>query len=133
MIKILGLSSISEKRFGELSQGQKRQVIIARALVIQPEVLIMDEPTCNLDLKSKIILIKFLETLTKTSTTIVQVTHDLESILKSTTRVIMMKNCNVIYDNSPSKILTSEIVSYLYDVQIEIQNNNGYYRAFPVN
>tara|TARA_Y100001968_G_scaffold317545_1_gene346718 strand:+ start:185 stop:997 length:813 start_codon:yes stop_codon:yes gene_type:complete len=125
------LNNIITKRFESLSDGQKRRGLIARALVYQPNLLVLDEPFCNLDIKSNYILNKNLNNLIDKSINILYVTHNLESILAKTNRVILIKEGRIINDGSPDQIITSKILSDLFQISINVIKQGHYWRALP--
>ena len=131
LLKEFYLDEFSESNFGNLSDGLKRRALIARALANDPEILILDEPVSNLDLKSRHSLILLLEKISSSNTTIVQVTHNIDSILKNTERVILIKNKKIIRDGNTSECLTSKELSYLFDTELKVIKRNGYWQVFP--
>ena len=84
------LSTIIYNEFQSLSDGQKRRGLLARALVYEPDILVLDEPFSNLDIKSNFILNQNLNKLIKQSVNIIYVTHSIESILSKTNRVLLI-------------------------------------------
>ena len=133
LVKHWDLSNIINKRFQSLSDGQKRRVLLARALVYEPNFLVLDEPFCNLDLKSNLILNKNLNYLINNSVNIVYVTHNLETILEKTNRVILIKDGTIINEGEPNEIIKSNIISNLFEISINVINQDGYWRGIPVN
>ncbi len=127
----LGLSNLKNKEYGNLSEGQKRRAIIGRSLVHNPNVLILDEPTNNLDVKSKYELLALLSELAIQGTTITTITHNVETIIKEVSRVILMKKGEVILDGPKDEILTSKNISMLYDTDLELVSTNGYKIIIP--
>ena len=125
------LESIINNKFKSLSDGQRRRALIARALVYQPSLLVLDEPFCNLDIKSNFILNRNLNNLINKSTNIIYVTHNLESILSSTNRVILLKEGEIINDGSPNKIIESKILSDLFQMSIKVIKQEDYWRGIP--
>ena len=125
----LDLKNTANKNFNSLSDGEKRRILLARALVYKPIILVLDEPFCNLDLKSNYILNRTLSKLLAQSVNIIYVTHSLESILPRTNRVILMKEGKIINNGLPEKIINSEILSNLYDIPIRVIRQNNYWRA----
>ena len=109
LIKEWELDNIVDKEFNSLSDGQRRRALLARALVYEPNILILDAPFCNLDIKSNFILNKNLNQLINNSLNIVYVTHSLESILKNTNRVILIKEGRIINHGTPNEIMKSNI------------------------
>ena len=125
------LNNIINKQYQSLSEGQRRRVLLARALVYEPKLLVLDEPFCNLDLKSNFILNNNLNNLIDNSTNIIYVTHNLESILNSTNRVLLIKEGKIINDGSPNQILKSKIISDLFQISINLIKEDGYWRGIP--
>lgn len=90
MIEKMGLSELTHQAYGTLSGGQAQKTLIARALVSQPNLLLLDEPTASVDAKSEIEIHKILENLKnhQRDLTILMVTHDIRSIIENTQRII---------------------------------------------
>ena len=131
LIKDWELKHIIDDKFQSLSDGQKRRALLARALVYQPNLLVLDEPFCNLDIKSNFILNKNLTNLIDKSVNILYVTHSLESILPTTNRVILIKNGKIINDGNPNQIMKSKILSDLFQISIDLTYEEGYWRGIP--
>ena len=127
------LNNIINKEFISLSDGQKRRGLLARACVYEPNLLVLDEPFCNLDIKSNFILNKNLNKLINKSVNIVYVTHNFESILARTNRVLLIKEGQIINDGIPDKIIKSKILSDLFQIPINVIKENGYWRGVPEN
>ena len=127
------LSNIVNKDFQRLSDGQRRRALLARALVYQPNLLVLDEPFCNLDIKSNFILNKNLNSLIEKSVNIVYVTHNLESIISKTNRVILMKEGKIIKDGKPNTIINSKVLSDLFEIPINVIKQDEYWRIVPLN
>ena len=133
LINEWGLNNIISNEFKSLSDGQKRRALLARALVYEPDILVLDEPFSNLDIKSNFILNRNLSKLIEQSVNIVYVTHNLESILPKTNRVILIKEGNIFKDGSPNELLTSKILSYLFNISINVIEQDGFWRMVPTN
>ena len=127
------LNNIIKNDFNTLSDGQKRRGLLARALVYEPIILVLDEPFCNLDIKSNFLLNKNLNKLINNSVNIVYVTHNLESILPKTNRVILIKKGKIIKEGDPNDIINSKIISDLFEISINIVKQNGYWRGIPLD
>ena len=126
------LDNIIQNDFNTLSDGQKRRALLARALVYEPSILVLDEPFCNLDIKSNFILNKNLNKLIENSVDIIYVTHKLESILPKTNRVILIKKGKIIEEGDPNDIINSKVISDLFEMSINIVKQNGYWRGIPL-
>jgi zinc transport system ATP-binding protein len=90
LIKLLGLDAHKEKIFGSLSGGLAQKALLARALLSDPDILILDEPTANIDPASSAAILELLESL-KRKKTILMVTHDLKTIIERVDRVLCVE------------------------------------------
>ena len=126
-----GLKNIIRREFITLSDGQKRRGLLARALVYEPSILVLDEPFSNLDIKSITILNNNLNRKINQSFNIIYVTHNIESILPKTNRVILLKDGKILKDGSPKELINSKILSDLFSVSIEVIEQGGYWRMVP--
>ena len=123
LISSMSLQNIAEKEFFYLSDGEKQFSLIARAIIKNPIVLILDEPTVNLDLKSQLFLIDKIQKLTNTGMSILCVTHDINLLTKNFNRVIFLKNRLIVEDGSPYEIINSKNINNLFDVNIKLKEN----------
>ena len=128
-----GLDEIINKEFKVLSDGQKRRALLARALVYEPNLLVLDEPFCNLDLKSNFILNRNLNNLMNNSTNIVYITNNIESILARTNRIILIKEGKIINDGSPYDLINTKTLSDLFNISIKVIEQEGYWRMLPLS
>ena len=123
------LENLIKKKFDNLSEGERRRALIARALVYEPKLLVLDEPFSNLDIKSNFILNKNLNNLIKKSTNIIYVTHNLESILPRTNRVILIKEGKIVNSGKPNLIIDSKIISDLFQISVTVIKQDSYWRG----
>ena len=127
LIEKMFLNDIADKKFGYLSDGEKQISIIARAIINNPKVLILDEPSVNIDLKSRIFLIKKIQDLSQLGISILCITHDISIITKDYNRVIFLKDGEIIRDGKPSELMKSEHINQLFDTNIKlIENSNSW-------
>ncbi|WP_320664424.1 ABC transporter ATP-binding protein [Prochlorococcus sp. MIT 1223] len=117
--------------YSNLSDGQKRVVLLARAVVNKPKILILDEPTINLDIKEVLRLFNIVEQLIKKGITLVVVTNNLETIIKDTTRIMLFKQGRLIDQGDSNSILTTDKINKLFDTNIKLFKHNGYWRSMP--
>lgn len=101
-IAAVGLTDRAHEEVSSLSGGQQRRVLIARALAAQPDVLVMDEPTAGVDRANQEVLAEVLSRLAAAGTTMLIVTHELESLSDVVTRIVCMESGHVDFDGSPS-------------------------------
>jgi iron complex transport system ATP-binding protein len=125
----IGASHLADRRIGELSTGEARRVLIARALVTQPKALLLDEPTTGLDIVSRQRFLESVRGLAQTGTTIILVTHHVEEILPEIEHVIFIKNGKIWADGKKSALLNTKALSSLFDSQISLRKAGGYYSA----
>ena len=127
LIEKMLLNDIADKKFGHLSDGEKQISIIARAIINDPKVLILDEPSVNLDLKSRIFLIKKIQDLSKLGISILCITHDISLITRDYNRLIFLKDRKIIRDGKPSELMRNENINQLFDIDIKlIENSNSW-------
>ena len=127
LIEKMLLNDIADKKFGYLSDGEKQISIIARAIINKPKVLILDEPSVNIDLKSRIFLIKKIQDLSQLGISILCITHDISIITKDYNRVIFLKDREIIRDGKPSELMTNKNINQLFDIDIKlIENSNSW-------
>ena len=113
-LKLIGLPDVGAKMPGQLSGGQRKRVALARAIAMEPEVLLYDEPTTGLDpIRSDVINELILKLQREINVTSVVVTHDMHSALKVADRVVMLHEGKLIFDGTPDEVRSTdnEIVS----------------------
>ena len=125
LIHQMSLYKISMKEYGSLSEGEKQIAIIARAIVNKPKILILDEPSVNLDIKAKLFLIKKIIELTKNGITILCISHDIDMITENYSRVIFLKNREIIADGDPNEIINAKNINKLFDININVIKNSN--------
>jgi ABC-type cobalamin/Fe3+-siderophores transport system ATPase subunit len=132
-LNTLGLADLSQRAYSSLSGGEQRKTLIAKAMVQQPELLILDEPTANLDLFWREQIVAVLQNLHEDlGLTILLVCHELEVIPTCSGRLLVLHNGEVIADGSPEDVLSSRLVETLYGSRLKLVAANGRYAAVPV-
>lgn len=107
-LKIVGLEGYEKNSVGELSGGQQQRVALARALVLQPKILLLDEPFSNLDAKLKIAMREEIKELQKRlGVSMIFVTHDQEEALSISDRIVVMSNGEIVQIGKPEEIYYS--------------------------
>ena len=125
------LEAIAERRFAELSDGQRRRVLLARALVHEPEVLVLDEPTNGLDLRARFELLARLRQLAQGGTTLLLVTHQIETILPEIQRALLLKGGQLIADGPSAALLQAEPLSTLFATPLQLLEHDGWRQVLP--
>lgn len=107
-LKVCGLYSFRKWPISALSFGQKKRVTIASILVLEPEMIILDEPTAGQDFKHYTEMMTFLKTLNQSGMTVVMITHDMHLMLEYTERALVVFDGQIIADTKPVNVLTDE-------------------------
>lgn len=103
-LEAVGMAEQASQSLSELSGGQQRRVLIARALASRPEILILDEPTAGVDFHNQELLARTLADLKATGTTILLVTHELGPVRPVFTRALALRDGRIVYDGPPDRI-----------------------------
>ena len=127
----LHLHSIRERCCGELSDGQRRRLLISRALVHQPEVLVLDEPSRALDLQACHQLLAILRRLIQGGTTVVQVTHRVDTIVPEMERVLFLAQGRIVGDGTPREMLQPAELSELFNTPLNVVEAQGFRQVLP--
>ncbi len=132
MLEQMQISHLRHRTLDTLSAGEARRALIARALVHQPQALILDEPSTGLDIAARRQLLDLLRELTHQGVTLVLVTHHLEEILPEIKQTILMRAGRVFSQGHPEDVLNADTLSALYGIPLQLgQQPNGFYYALP--
>ncbi len=124
VINTFELDELLEKKYNELSTGQKRKVHLALALINDPEVIFLDEPTAGLDVQSRAKLHKEIRLLKSKGKTIIIASHDMAEIESLCDSLIMIKNGKIVFDGPLDKFVNSKRKDYR--VSIKSSENDAY-------
>lgn len=127
LLSVLGIGDLAERRFGSLSEGEKQRVSIARALMADPEILILDEPTAGLDLGARETLVLALNEIMSDpkSPTIIMITHELEEIAPGFTHGALVKQGQLVASGEISEVLTAENLSETFGLALNLDRRDG--------
>lgn len=131
MLSHLGVSHLSDKKIAAVSTGEQRRVLLARALINNPETLIFDEPTSGLDLKACYQYVSLIRALIQKGKTIILVTHHIHEIPPEVTRVILLNEGAVVANGPKEEMLTDKWLSTLYQTPLKVIERGGYYQVLP--
>lgn len=122
-------SYLAERPWGVLSQGERQRVLIGRALMARPRLLILDEPCAGLDPGAREHFLQFLQRLgrKKNSPTLVLVTHHVEEIVPAFSHVLVLRAGRVLASGRKRSVLSSAILSKAFDAKIRLANRGGRY------
>ncbi len=121
-MKLLHVDGLAYKKFNQISAGQHQKVAIARGIVQETPVLILDEPTANLDVKYQVYVMEMLRAIAeKRNMIVLTISHDLNITAKYAHKVIMLAKPGVIHAvGSPQEVLTAENITKVYGVNCRI-------------
>jgi iron complex transport system ATP-binding protein len=121
------LSDLANKRIANISDGERKRLLIARALMPNPELLLLDEPTAALDLGSREALLKKLQNLClkDDAPAIVMVTHHVEEIPTGITHVLLLRGGKAIASGPVEQVISSVTLSATYGVPVVVHQNDG--------
>jgi iron complex transport system ATP-binding protein len=124
MMKLLHVEEFALKDFSELSGGQKQRVLIARALCQEPEVLLLDEPTSNLDVKHQLEALDTVRSIVKkTDISAVMAIHDLNLAARYSDTLVMLKDGKVHAIGDPLALLTEENIRCIFGVEAAVMRD----------
>ncbi len=126
----LRIAHLADRQVREMSSGEARRVLIARALVNRPRALLFDEPSNSLDFFARHSLRETMSSLAQSGIGIVMVTHDLADIVPEIERVVLMSKGRIVADGLKHDVLQSENLSSLFGTPVEIASKNGYYHLW---
>ena len=130
VMAMLEIAHLGDRQVTEMSSGEARRVVIARALVNAPKALVLDEPTTSLDFRAMHEIREFMRKVANAGTTILLVTHHLPDIIPEIGRVILLRNGRIVGDGPKREILTSDALSKLFEMEVDIEEHNGYFHIW---
>jgi iron complex transport system ATP-binding protein len=125
-LKLMGIEDLAMRPFNELSAGQRQKVMLSRGLVQEPNILLLDEPTANLDVRHQLEVTKILLDLAREkSITIVMISHDLNIAAKYADNMILMYDGSIFAVGKPHEVLTEDNLRIVYGVDSMVINDEG--------
>ncbi|TPW70911.1 ABC transporter ATP-binding protein [Schumannella sp. 10F1B-5-1] len=131
MLAQLGLSAIAESRWPTLSQGERGRTLIARALLSDPALLLLDEPSTGLDVAAREQLLETVDSLERTHPELasILVTHHLEELPETTTHAVLVAHGRITESGPVGDVVTSEAVSAAFEHPIDVEHRGGRWSA----
>ena len=118
----LGIAHLAQRGCRQISGGERQLMLLARALVQNAHILIMDEPTANLDYGNSCRVMERVRQLGDTGYTVIFSTHDPQQALRSASRVLALKNGALFVDGAPAAALREEVLSALYGISVAVRS-----------
>lgn len=126
----LGVTALADRTMDTLSTGEARRVLIARALVHDPAMLVLDEPCDGLDPSAAFHFLRTLRAVAAAGRTLVLVTHHIDDIVPEIERVIMVRDGRVLRDGGKADLLRDDVLSELYGIPAHVDERDGWYRLW---
>jgi len=133
MLQMLNIEEFAMRDINELSGGQQQKVFIARALTQEPDVLLLDEPTSNLDIRHQLEVMDIIKNIVREKQlSAIMAIHDLNLASRYSDRIIMMNSGEIFSAGDPVSVLTPDNIKWVYGVEAEVNNNNGRPYIVPI-
>lgn len=126
----LGVSHLAERAVEEMSSGEAKRVLIARALVHKPRALLFDEPCNSLDILAQHGLRETMRSLANSGIGIILVTHELPDVVPEIERVVLMSNGRLVADGRKEEVLQANSLGNLFGLKVELGRREGYYHIW---
>src|SRR6202163_1930787 len=126
-LRRLGIAHLAERPVAQMSSGEAKRTLIARALVHEPQMLLFDEPCNALDIGAQIQLRETMRELAQSGLGTLLVTHHVSEIIPEIERVVLLRDGRIIADGPKTEVLTSEGISGLFAIPLRIAQQDGYF------
>jgi iron complex transport system ATP-binding protein len=123
----LEIQQLSDRLVGEMSSGEARRVMIARALVHEPKALLFDEPSNSLDVFAQLELRRTMSKLAQAGIALLLITHHLPDVVPEIERVIFVRGGRIVADGSKAELLTEHRLASLFGCPVHVTERDGYY------
>jgi iron complex transport system ATP-binding protein len=120
VLKKFGVHHLQDRALNMLSSGEQQRVLIAKAYVQQPRLMLVDEPTSHLDMKYKLDVMEYLRAMVKTDMTILVAEHDISLMARYCDLCVIMKKGELVAIGDPKKVITPELIQDVYDVSATV-------------
>ncbi len=125
ILKKLNIEEFAMRQFDELSAGQHQKVVLARGLAQKPKILLLDEPTSNLDIKHQMDVTRILKELSEEEgMTVIMISHDLNIAARYSDYVVMMYDKSIYRIGTPGEVITEENIREVYKVESKVIEND---------
>ena len=130
ILALLDIAHLAERTVDEMSSGEARRVLLARALVHDPRALVLDEPSNSLDVFAQHELREIMRKLARSGIGIILVTHHLADIIPEIERVILMCRGRIVADGRKPEVLTAAALADLFGLPVDLARRDGYYHLW---
>jgi iron complex transport system ATP-binding protein len=126
----LGIAHLADRAVSQMSSGEAKRTLIARALVHEPQSLLFDEPSNALDIGAQIQLRDTMRQLAQSGLGILLVTHHVAEIIPEIERVVLMREGRIVADAPKEQVLNSAMLSGIFGVQVQVARHHGYFHLY---
>lgn len=130
ILEQLEVEHLAGRPVNEMSSGEARRVLIARALVHDPKALVLDEPTTSLDVFAQHEVRQMIRRLAQSGVGMILVTHHLADIVPEVERVILMRHGRILADGPKTELLQPEALSRLFGIEVTVSERDGFYHLW---
>jgi iron complex transport system ATP-binding protein len=124
------IGHLADRPMTEMSSGEVRRAVFARALVHDPKALILDEPTNSLDVRAQREVRDAMRKLAQSGVTVILVTHHLPDIIPEIGRIITLREGRLFHDGAKEEALRAESLSELFGADVHVSQADGYYHMW---
>ena len=127
LLDFFGLSHMADRSFNTLSNGEQQRTLLARALMPEPGLLVLDEPCAGLDIKAREELLDAVERMCSSprGPTVVYITHRIEEIVPAVTHAMALHCGRAVAQGTKKEVLTGGVLSRIFDLNIDVQERDG--------
>jgi iron complex transport system ATP-binding protein len=130
-LKTFKLEALANRKLSELSSGEQSRVLLAKAVVQRPQVMLVDEPSAHLDLRYKLEVMEELRSLARSGITVITASHDLNLMAKFCDRVLMIGGGKIVSFGLPADVMTEQNIEEVYGVEVRLIREDGEIYAIP--
>lgn len=124
ILKKLNLSYLSDRTYNTFSEGERRRILIGRALMGEPELLILDEPCSGLDIRAREDVLKIVNGIPREKRHLLYVTHHIEELTSAITHVLLVKDGGIVAAGPKKEVLTGKLLSDTYKTPVKVHFEN---------
>jgi len=125
----MGAMHLARRRLNEMSTGEARRILLARALVTSPRALVLDEPTTGLDVVARHRFMKRVQKIAQGGTTLILITHHVEEIVPEIVQIVLLKNGRIAGAGPKADLLTDKKLSSVFGGEMQVEEKDGFFSA----
>ena len=126
-----GIQEYSDRKLHELSSGERARALLAKGVVQEPKLMMVDEPSAHLDLKYKVQVMEMLKGLSRAGITVIMASHDINLVTRFCDKVMLLSNGKSRSYGAPNDVITTESIRDVFDTEVSITNMSGITYVLP--